>query len=404
MFQSWTLIIVPTILSYIYLASTLRHRRVKAMHQKYPYPTRDSFCTMTVADAHAIHNSLAQYEFPKVFSSATMFALFKAYGIPSISSLLVTTGQFTNNNTSSKRVADTSALLLEAALNPPGSSRSTAAIARINYLHNRHRARGTITGPDLLYTLSLFALEPSRWVARFEWRALTDMELCALGTFWKSMGDALEVPYDALHSHSSGWRDGLEWLQELRNWSREYEEKHMVPAASNKRLADATLDLLLWKVPRGLHGVGKNVAATVLEERLRAAMMIDAPPRIYDRIFNAVITIRKLVLRYLSLPRRRGVQYLTTPTPSGRLHLRRYRGHPWYVEPTVKNRWGVSAWLTWWRGGALPGDEGEKYAPEGFLCAEVGPSGLQNKGLQEMEEDRERMMKLSRGGCPFALL
>ena len=70
----------------------------------------------------------------------------------------------------------------------------------------------------------------------------------------------------------------------------------------------------------------------------------------------------------------------------------------------MKNRWGVSAWLTWWRGGALPGDEGEKYAPEGFLCAEVGPSGLQNKGLQEMEEDRERMMKLSRGGCPFALL
>lgn len=170
-------------------------------------------------------------------------------------------------------MADTGALLLEAVLNPPTSERSIRAIARINYLHNRHRKRGTITDNDLLYTLSLFALEPSRWVERFEWRTLTEMELCAIGTLWKSMGDALQVPYNVLDSYSSGWSDGLHWLNELREWSSVYEKRYMVPAVSSKRLADATIDLLLWKLPKRLRGRGRNVAATLLEDRLRAAMM-----------------------------------------------------------------------------------------------------------------------------------
>lgn len=87
------------------------------------------------------------------------------------------------------------------------------------------------------------------------------------------MGDALEIPYKELESYSSGWKDALQWLDELKEWSRVYEARHMIPDVSNKRLADATIDLLLWKLPKRLHGMGRNVAATVLEERLRAAMM-----------------------------------------------------------------------------------------------------------------------------------
>lgn len=99
------------------------------------------------------------------------------------------------------------------------------------------------------------------------------MELCAIGTFWKSMGDALQVPDSALDSYSSGWTDGLHWLNELREWSSVYEKRYMVPAVGNKRLADATIDLLLWKLPKRLYGMGRNVAATLLEDRLRTAMM-----------------------------------------------------------------------------------------------------------------------------------
>ena len=101
------------------------------------------------------------------------------------------------------------------------------------------------------------------------------MEMCAVGTLWKSIGDALKVPYTELPSYetSTKWQNGLDWLNELGGWSKAYEEAHMVPAISNKKLADSTLDILLWKTAKGLRGAGRNIAATILDDRLRASMM-----------------------------------------------------------------------------------------------------------------------------------
>ena len=41
------------------------------------------------------------------------------------------------------------------------------------------RQKGFISNDDFLYTLGLFALEPIRWVERYEWRSLSLMEKCA---------------------------------------------------------------------------------------------------------------------------------------------------------------------------------------------------------------------------------
>lgn len=91
-------------------------------------------------------------------------------------------------------------------LNEPTSKRTIDGIAHMNYLHSGYRKAGKITDANMLYTLSLFALEPIRWTRRFEWRALTDMETCAIGTVWKDMGDAMEIPYTALKSGATGFR------------------------------------------------------------------------------------------------------------------------------------------------------------------------------------------------------
>ena len=63
------------------------------------------------------------------------------------------------------------------------------------------------------------------------------METCAIGTFWKDLGDAMEIPFTVLKSGTSGFHDGLQWLQELEEWSVRYEEANMVPDESNKQLA-----------------------------------------------------------------------------------------------------------------------------------------------------------------------
>lgn len=228
---------------------------------------------MTTNDAQAILKDLTELEFPKVFGFSIIFALFKTYGIPNVSSLLVATGQLADLETASKRTADTGVLILEFALNAPTSERTTAAIARMNYIHLQYQKAGKISNNDLLYTLSLFALEPARWVGKYEWRSLTDIELCACGTYWKSMGDAMSISYDSLPSFADGWEHGLQWLNEIEAWSLAYEEVHMVPSATNKRLADSYFALLCMNVPSRYLGLCKNTMSVFLGERLRKAMM-----------------------------------------------------------------------------------------------------------------------------------
>jgi hypothetical protein len=227
---------------------------------------------MTTDDAQAILKDLTEMEFPKIMGLSVIFALFKTYGIPSVSSLLVATGQLASPENASKRTADTAVLLLEFALNKPSSERTIKAISRMNYLHGHYQKSGKIKDADMLYTLSLFALEPVRWVHKYEWRDMTDLERCASGTFWKAMGDAMLITFEELPSSKTGWRDGLHWLEEVEKWSLKYEEANMIPAATNNELAEAHLDVLFLNVPTWLNQVGKKVVSILVEERLQKAM------------------------------------------------------------------------------------------------------------------------------------
>ena len=76
-------------------------------------------------------------------------------------------------------------------------ARSREAFGRLNYLHGLYIKQGKISNDDLLYTLALFMVEPPRMIAKTEWRCLTDLEVCALAVFHKSMGDAMEINVSA---------------------------------------------------------------------------------------------------------------------------------------------------------------------------------------------------------------
>ena len=184
------------------------------------------------------------------------------------------TGELKNSETASKRAADTGLLILEFGLNKPTSERAIQAIARMNFLHSRYQKAGKITNNDLLYyVLSIFALEPVRWISRYEWRSLTDIELCASGTFWKNLGDAMEISYEPLSSSAKGWQDGLHWLSDIKQWSDEYEATHMVPSETNRKLADSLLDSLLPRRPAGFRELYMKIVAVLQGNRLRQSMM-----------------------------------------------------------------------------------------------------------------------------------
>jgi hypothetical protein len=150
---------------------------------------------------------------------------------------------------------------------------SELAIARMNFLHKPYRMSGSISQPDLLYTLSVFITEPIRWIERYEWRSLNDMEICALGTFWKTIGDNMEIDYSELARYKDGWRDGIEFAEDITAWAEEYEKQYMVPDVNNKTTADRTTHLLLNMVPEMMKPQGINAVSVLMGDRLRNAMM-----------------------------------------------------------------------------------------------------------------------------------
>ncbi len=143
----------------------------------------------------------------------------------------------------------------------------------MNFLHAGYQKAGKISNDDMLYTSSLFVLEPARWVKMYEWRELTELELCACGTYWKNMGDIMGISFTALPSCAAGWRDGLHFLHELEAWSSRYEQAYMVPSLTNKQLADSHFEILCLNVPSRLLGACKKMISVILGERLQRAMM-----------------------------------------------------------------------------------------------------------------------------------
>lgn len=166
--------------------------------------------------------------------------------------------------------------MMETTLTARTSPRMFDSVARINYLHNRYRRGGHISDDNMLYTLSLFALEPSRWARDRDWRAYSDVELCAEGVLWRDIGEALEIPYTALDGYLEG-KDGKAWLEALERWSLVYEAKSMVPDERNRKVAVGTLDVLLTNVPVVLRPFFTGIVSAVLDDRTRNGMMYAAP-------------------------------------------------------------------------------------------------------------------------------
>jgi len=274
---SWTYFYPLLLLLYPTICALLRYNRLRTTLETFPYTTRRTFASMTDKDAMRIQQIIGELEFPFTFEKALQFALFRTYGIPTISKLLCATSQFSEPSTACKRYSDTGLLISEFMGHEPTSERTRQAIGRMNYIHSGYQRSGKILDDDMLYTLALFACEPVRWINKYEWRRLEDFEVCALGTFWKSVGDAMGISWEKLKSGRGGkegtWRDGLEWWEEICEWSQAYEREKMVPAETNRKTAEETTRILLWTIPGPLKGVGRHLVSALMDDRLRKAMM-----------------------------------------------------------------------------------------------------------------------------------
>lgn len=401
----WSRYYLLLLLIYPLIATFLRRNRLRSTLEAFPYTNRRSFSSMTNDDAFRIQQIILELEFPFTFEKALQFALFRTYGIPTVSKLLVGTSQLSSADSAPKRYVDTVILIQEFMGHAPTSKRTLEAVSRMNYLHSVYQKAGQLLDDDMLYTLALFAREPARWINQYEWRQLEDFERCAIGTFWKSIGDAMNIGYEKLKSGKDGWTDGLHWLEEIEEWAEEYEKKFMQPNINNKITAEQTVAVLLWNVPSAMKGIGKHLVSALMDDRLRTAMMYPKPPQFYFGLVSTMFAVRKFFLCHLALPRPyflRRSPLSRTPTDQGTYFTTKYDAEPFYVKPTIWGRWGPVAWMSWSMGLPLPGDDGDRFFPGGYRISEVGPTKMRGKGGEYVQESCNRLERTRTGGCPFS--
>lgn len=120
---------------------------------------------------------------------------------------------------------------------------------------------------------------------------------------------------------------------------------------------------------------------------------------------NAVLMTRRVVLRYLTLPRPEfmRVRQVTSEsdTKTGRYYSPSYLAHPYYVRPGVLNRWGLEGWFVWLAGGDVPGSKGDLYIPQGYSFEEIGPEAVRSEGKAEMDVWEEKLSMERPAGCLF---
>ena len=424
---------IAVFFAYLIIVKSLRFR-CKKKNNAYllgRYPDNTSLASMTNENAHMVMRYLQQYEFPFAFECSLAASLYRPYGIPNISRVLAKTKQFSTVCLASKRTADTAVLVVDLSQNPPQSEKCCAAISRMNYIHSGYQKAGLITNDNLVYTLALLAWLPIKFIERFEWRKLTEIEMCAAGVFWKSLGDAMNLSYDALRSacpqngvepgSNGSWEDGIHFLEDLRAWSEQYELKFMQPHALNHKAAVETEEVLLYGLPKALRGLGRHALSAMMDDRLRRAIMyaqsysqkqrrpkssadcsnsFPHPPKIVEKIVLGVLQLRKFILRYLSLPRFKPHLRVTQQADAnGCFHRITWAAQPWYVKSTFSRRWRWQAWRDWLAGRPLPGDD--TVEPQGYIVENVGPTKFKGRGLKEFNEEKERLMRMGRGKCPF---
>ena len=89
------------------------------------------------------------------------------------------------------------------------------------------------------------------------------------------------------------------------------------------------------------------------------------------------------------------------PSKEGTYFFRLMDAAPWYIKPTMWNRFGPWAWVTRMMGLPLPGDEGGKYWPRGYKIQDVGPRFTRGSGGDFVKAEKEKVLKMRTRACPF---
>jgi hypothetical protein len=199
-------------------------------------------------------------EYPWLIKKSLEFALFRTYAVPHTSRILAATGQFDRHG--QKRYDDTTLMLSGIAEKGIESDYGQKAIERMNQLHGRWH----IKNEDMLYVLSTFVFEPTRWHERYGWRKPSQIEKEANYYFWREVG--LQM----------GITDIPDTLEAYERFNIEHEKKHFRYDEANRSIGVATLNVFLSWYPKLLRPLVHQVILAYMDDPLLNAMGFQKPP------------------------------------------------------------------------------------------------------------------------------
>ena len=232
-------------------------------------------------DYEEIYRVTVTHEFPWDMNQALSFALFRTYAVPSIGRLLDATGEFERDT--QKRYDDTALLLDQVSIHGLHSDGGRRAIRRINQMHGAY----DIGNDDMRYVLSTFVVVPKRWMDDYGWRPFTSTEVEASTRYYRELGRLM------------GIKQIPETYEEFERLLDGYEAAHFAYDPASRRVADATLALMLTFYPRAVSRPVDAFSRALMDEPLLRAFGYAAPPAAVVRASRAALRLRGRAERLL---------------------------------------------------------------------------------------------------------
>lgn len=219
-------------------------------------------------------------------------ALLRTFASQSISGLLKRTGQF--DKFGQKRYDDTALLIAEFMQWGYDHPRGKAAIERMNFIHGHY----DIPNEDYVFVLSTFVLDPIKWMDKFGWRSMSDIEKQGLFYFFIEIGKRM-----GLHSLPNT-------LKEMEAQADAYEAKNFKYAPENEQIARATVAVMENWFPPFLRSPILPAVSAMLDEPLRKAFGFPTPPSWVRPFLEGGLKVRANFLRLFN-PNQK-VSFITT--------------------------------------------------------------------------------------------
>ncbi|GAA2973734.1 hypothetical protein JOD63_000273 [Microbacterium terrae] len=228
-----------------------------------------------------MYRTVVSYEFPWDMNQALSFALFRTYAVPGIGRLLDETGEF--GTRAQKRYDDTALLLEVPTVKGFDDPEARAAIRRVNQMHRRY----DIPDHEFRYVLSTFVVVPKRWLDDYGKRPLSAAEVEASVHYYRMLGGHM------------GIRDIPETFAGFAELMDAYEAEHFAFDEGARRVADATLALLVGFHPRLPAKAVEAFSRALMDDPLLDAFRYEKPSRSTVALARTALKLHGFVGRFL---------------------------------------------------------------------------------------------------------